>query len=268
MRWWPPQLRSETSSTSARNAVLAGAVGMLVILPGIWLTSWHVSGSYDEANLVPLPERAPPLLRAPKPDLSLPPVRYNKINKLGAGPVEITSTAKQLFELHEETAPERDRQLVHFRQPASAKPKPLVQLAAASLQPFKANSNEVGLTQDQTIAPRSTYKSMCIRLCDGFAMPVSFATTSDRLIDDAMKCSASCDLPTRLYVFQNPGGASDEMRDLKGRYYRDLPTAYRYRTTYDRKCTCNPQRGPALTTARSRISVQSPPGFPSAAILQ
>jgi hypothetical protein len=44
----------------------------------------------------------------------------------------------------------------------------------------------------------------------------------------------------KLYVYRNPGGAPEEMVSIEGEDYTSLPTAFKYRTTYDPSCTCKP----------------------------
>ena len=35
-----------------------------------------------------------------------------------------------------------------------------------------------------------TYRTMCVRLCDGYYFPISFSTTSERFPEDAQNCTA------------------------------------------------------------------------------
>lgn len=87
---------------------------------------------------------------------------------------------------------------------------------------------------------RPTYRTMCVRLCDGAYFPVSFATPSDRFARDEDICQKSCSSPAKLYVYRNPGGEVEQMHDVKGEPYTKLKTAFLFRTTYDASCTCKP----------------------------
>jgi uncharacterized protein DUF2865 len=71
-----------------------------------------------------------------------------------------------------------------------------------------------------------TYRMRCVRLCDGFYLPVSFATRRQRFARDAKQCEQSCPTRARLFVHRNPGESADDMVDLAGRPYRKLPTAF------------------------------------------
>jgi Protein of unknown function (DUF2865) len=83
-----------------------------------------------------------------------------------------------------------------------------------------------------------TYRTMCVRLCDGYYWPVSFATSMDRFGRDADACSRSCGASVALYYYANPGGAPEDMVSLDGRSYKNLGTAFLYRATYDASCKC------------------------------
>jgi hypothetical protein len=79
---------------------------------------------------------------------------------------------------------------------------------------------------------------MCVRLCDGYYWPVSFATSMDRFGRDAQTCARSCGTPVALYYYPNPGGAPEDMVSLDGQPYRSLGTAFLYRASYDASCKC------------------------------
>ena len=85
---------------------------------------------------------------------------------------------------------------------------------------------------------RSTYRTLCVRLCDGFYWPISFATTPQHFDRDRRKCEASCGSPARLYTYRNPGGNPEDMEDLSGKPYSRLKTAFAYRTNYNESCKC------------------------------
>jgi hypothetical protein len=88
--------------------------------------------------------------------------------------------------------------------------------------------------------PRDTYRTVCVRLCDGYYFPISFSATTDRFEHDRQSCENSCGAQGRLFVYRNPGGEPDDMQDLQGRPYRQLRTAFLYRTEYVADCKCKP----------------------------
>jgi hypothetical protein len=86
-----------------------------------------------------------------------------------------------------------------------------------------------------------TYRTLCVRLCDGYYFPISFSTTRSEFAHDADKCSAACGGEARLFYHPNPGGEVETMVDLTGMGYAQLSTAFRYRKTLVKGCTCRPQ---------------------------
>lgn len=109
-----------------------------------------------------------------------------------------------------------------------------------------ANRERNWWEDDEDVRPRSggTYRTVCVRLCDGYYFPINFAVTSDRLARDAQVCESRCGNQGRLFVQTdqtNPRGSADDMVDLTGRSYRDLRTAFLYRTEYVPSCKCQAQ---------------------------
>jgi hypothetical protein len=82
------------------------------------------------------------------------------------------------------------------------------------------------------------YRTVCVRLCDGYQWPISFSTTDDRFEDDEKKCQQSCSSPTRLFVVKTPTDPDDELKDLKGLPYKRLKTANLFRTAFVENCKC------------------------------
>jgi hypothetical protein len=96
----------------------------------------------------------------------------------------------------------------------------------------------------------ATYRTLCVRLCDGYYFPISFATPHERLAGDARGCESRCGAEARLFIYANPGGDVAEMTDLEGAPYTKLPTAFLYRTEYIPSCKCQPH--PWEAEARQR----------------
>jgi hypothetical protein len=108
-----------------------------------------------------------------------------------------------------------------------------------SPQPFGSQQPE---RRDDTAYGRpGSYRTLCVRLCDGFYFPISSATNGSGLSRDADACSASCGTEARLFYHPNAGGDVDGMVDLTGLAYSSLPNAFRYRKTLVPECRCRPQ---------------------------
>lgn len=106
---------------------------------------------------------------------------------------------------------------------------------------------------DEDRASRGTFRTMCVRLCDGFYWPISFSVSRDRFQHDAAVCESSCGEQARLFVYPNPGGAIEDMQDLQGRPYRQLRTAFLYRTEYMPACKCQPHPWEEASRDRHRM---------------
>ncbi len=82
------------------------------------------------------------------------------------------------------------------------------------------------------------YKTMCVRLCDGFYFPISNSAPRRAFYRDAEMCQSQCDSETRLFFMPKDGGSIEEARDQSGLNYKELPNAFVYRDTLDQSCTC------------------------------
>lgn len=84
------------------------------------------------------------------------------------------------------------------------------------------------------------YRTMCVRLCDGYYFPISEATTHPSFQRDVNKCEASCGSEARLFYMPSGETNAEEMTDLTGQPYTELPHAFKYRKTLVSGCACKP----------------------------
>jgi hypothetical protein len=85
----------------------------------------------------------------------------------------------------------------------------------------------------------ATYRTLCVRLCDGYYFPVSFSTLPNHFQRDADLCRSQCAAPAELYYHQNPGGAVEQMVSVGSQQpYTSLKSAFRYRKEYVSGCSC------------------------------
>jgi hypothetical protein len=126
--------------------------------------------------------------------------------------------------------------------------KPAVSGSAAfQEQPKRANLDSAGGEHSG-----GTYRTVCVRMCDGFFVPMSYATTKSNFQQDQNKCRASCGDDARLFFHRNPGGAMEEAVDLSGRVYGRLPNAFKFRKTLVDGCSCRPPPWSEAELARHR----------------
>ena len=90
----------------------------------------------------------------------------------------------------------------------------------------------------------STYRTLCVRECDGYYFPISTATTENQFRDDEAKCHAQCAAPAQLFYHrsdQDVDQAADAgtLVSLSGKPYKEMPNPFRYRKVYIRGCSCN-----------------------------
>lgn len=87
--------------------------------------------------------------------------------------------------------------------------------------------------------PFATYRTVCVRLCDGYYFPISFSTLENHFTRDVEACQSKCAAPVDLYFHQNPGGSMDQAVSVTDRRpYTSLKTAFRYRKEYVSGCSC------------------------------
>lgn len=85
----------------------------------------------------------------------------------------------------------------------------------------------------------STYRTVCVRTCDGYYFPISFATTPDHFQEDAQTCQRECPAAlAQLFVYHNPGEDMTQAVSLDGHPYSQLPAAFQYRKAISPACGC------------------------------
>jgi hypothetical protein len=94
----------------------------------------------------------------------------------------------------------------------------------------------------QQTLPFASYRTMCVRSCDGYYFPISFATISSRFREDEAKCHSLCAAPADLYIYRNPGEELEQMVSLNGQQpYAQSKNAFKHRKTYVKGCSCKPE---------------------------
>ncbi len=85
---------------------------------------------------------------------------------------------------------------------------------------------------------RTTYRTMCVRTCDGFYFPISYGVRREWFYRDNRACMKRCNGKARLFYYPTTGGSIETMMDLSGRTYSSLPNAFRYRKSLVAGCAC------------------------------
>ena len=113
--------------------------------------------------------------------------------------------------------------------------------ATSSNNLFGGNNNNPTPRRPAPIsAPQSgTYRTVCVRTCDGAYFPISFATVPARFPDDEKTCKALCPATeAALYAYRNPGEDMNQAVSINGQPYTALPNAFKFRTEFNPSCAC------------------------------
>ena len=111
--------------------------------------------------------------------------------------------------------------------------------------------------------PAGGYRTVCVRLCDGYYWPLSASTSMDRFQHDRTVCESSCQQPAKLYY--QPAGETNARQfvSLDGKPYMALQKAFSYRTRLSPECRCRPDPWSESEVERHRLysaeSQTSPP---------
>ena len=88
-------------------------------------------------------------------------------------------------------------------------------------------------------APAGTFRTVCVRSCDGYYFPISYSTVQSRFADDQRTCQRECPATdAQLYAYRNPGEDINQAVSLAGQSYTALPTAFQYRKEFNAACSC------------------------------
>jgi hypothetical protein len=102
-------------------------------------------------------------------------------------------------------------------------------------------------------APQGTYRTVCVRSCDGAYFPISFATVPGRFADDERACKAQCPAAeATLFTYRNPGEDMNQAVSVNGQPYSALANAFKYRTEFNPSCSC---KAPGQTWADALKSI-------------
>jgi len=85
-----------------------------------------------------------------------------------------------------------------------------------------------------------TYRTLCVRTCDGYYFPISFSTTQERFETDSAKCQQMCPgTETRLFFHPMPGGDAENSISYPTEVpYASLDNAFAYRKVVNPECSC------------------------------
>ena len=88
------------------------------------------------------------------------------------------------------------------------------------------------------VSSGGSFRTLCVRSCDGYYYPISFSTNPSHFADDENTCRNTCpNTEVALYSHRT----NEDVRlaaTVQGKRYVDLPNAFRYRQQFDASCSC------------------------------
>src|SRR5262249_61201401 len=88
-------------------------------------------------------------------------------------------------------------------------------------------------------APGGTYRTVCVRTCDGYFFPISYATNASRFAEDEKTCQRMCPAAeVMLFSYPTQGADITQATSINGQPYTSLPNALKYRTEFNPTCSC------------------------------
>jgi NAD-dependent dihydropyrimidine dehydrogenase PreA subunit len=138
------------------------------------------------------------------------------------------------------------QQLFGYSAPAAQAPRQPNQPLTPGGRPYNFPSGPMSTPRrssssdddDDRASKGSAYRTICVRMCDGYFFPISNSTTRKGFYRDQMKCSAGCGQEARLFHVPVNATGIDAATDQQGRVYSLLPIAFKYRKTLVPGCQC------------------------------
>lgn len=93
--------------------------------------------------------------------------------------------------------------------------------------------------QGENTPAGSGYRTVCVRMCDGYYYPISYSAAPSKFPEDEKTCQASCPATeAQLFSHRNPGEDINQAVSQSGQLYTALPNAFKYRQSFDNACSC------------------------------
>ncbi len=126
-------------------------------------------------------------------------------------------------------------------QPKPEKPRSFFSVLFGERDEPSAGDEQTSDPLDPELAAQmsGTYRTLCVRTCDGYFFPISFQASRGRLKTDANVCSALCPgTETRLFFHGAGQEAENAVAADNGEPITKLPNAFLYRTKVVSGCAC------------------------------
>ena len=187
------------------------------------------SGCYEEFLFTRTLRRAPKCLRMARERDD----QRGQLTQLEAERQEITSRSSQSYQDEIIRGLARNNCGKHYVREARRRDR-------SAFSPFwEDQDGGSGYANTYQSLPFATYRTLCVRLCDGYYFPVSFSTLPNHFQRDADVCQSRCAAPASLYYHENPGAGVEQMVSFSTKEpYTSLKEAFLYRKKYVDGCSC------------------------------
>jgi hypothetical protein len=103
----------------------------------------------------------------------------------------------------------------------------------------RGESNEPSSDLANPTVQGGTLRTVCVRTCDGYYFPISYATNASRFANDEKTCQRLCPAAeVMLFSYPSEGGDVANATSPSGQPYSSLPNAFKYRQAFDAACSC------------------------------
>ena len=103
----------------------------------------------------------------------------------------------------------------------------------------ESEPNEPGAEMANPMAQSGSYRTVCVRTCDGYYFPISYATSPARFAQDEKTCQRLCPAAeVQLFSYRTEGEDIAQATSSGGAPYSALPNAFKYRQAFDAACSC------------------------------
>jgi hypothetical protein len=103
----------------------------------------------------------------------------------------------------------------------------------------RGESSEPSSDLANPLTQGGTVRTVCVRTCDGFYFPISYATNASRFREDEKTCQRLCPAAeVMLFSYPTEGGDVANATAPSGQTYSSLPNAFKYRQAFDGACSC------------------------------
>jgi hypothetical protein len=103
----------------------------------------------------------------------------------------------------------------------------------------RGDANEPSSDLANPLAQSGSVRTICVRTCDGFYFPISYATNASRFREDEKTCQRMCPAAeVMLFSYPTEGGEVAQATSINGQPYSSLANAFKYRQEFNAQCSC------------------------------